>query len=217
MLSGDERTNAVDDEGCCVCCGFKERLLVAYEDDATSRVSVHCEECFANKTLTVSERHAVAYLPELSVAALSHFTRVCAWYSFATRCGFEVTPLDIVEGTIPSEFSDKKGWQKPAADAASDKHGTKNLAAEALSKNGYAFLRGRIDVAAAQFGALTLQKFIKKIGEAEFAAKYRILPLSIPIGRVRSWGKGDASFFRVARPALADSDLLRDFQGLLKQ
>lgn len=219
MLQGEQRTTAVEEEGCCVSCGFKERLLLAHEDVATWVVSVHCEECFANKTRNVGEHQALAYLPELSVPALAHFVRVCAWYSFATRCGSVIEPDDLIDGMLPSEFGDKQGWERPMEAEPLGRPGLTNEKAKALAKQSYAFIKARIEVAEAHRQGLGIADFAEKIGEPEFSTNYRILPISIPVGRIRSWGKGRASFARVARKpsAQAAPRHSRDFKELFNK
>jgi hypothetical protein len=200
ILTGDERRDALEDEGCCTVCGFRERLLVGFQREDKNHPDVQCEECFVNESYVFDENWAVAFLPELSVPALSHFCRAAAWYSFTSRIGFTITADDLTGG-LPTEFANKKTWERPIqpAEPISEAFSSPSNDARKLAREAYRFLKARIGVATKRLDRdLSLKEKIEKTGLAKFQSDYRIIPLSIPAGRLRSWGKDGATFHALA-------------------
>jgi hypothetical protein len=200
ILTGDERRDAIEDEGCCTVCGFRERLLVSFQREDKNHPDVQCEECFVNESYVFDENWAVAFVPELSVPALSHFCRAAAWYSFTSRIGFTITANDL-SGGMPSDFANKKAWERPIQPVTPISEAFTSPANDArkLAREAYRFLNGRIGVASKRLdGDLSLKDKIEKAGLVKFKSDYRIIPLSITAGRLRSWGKEGATFHSLA-------------------
>ncbi|TLX16189.1 hypothetical protein [Rhizobium sp. MHM7A] len=197
IFSGTQRNAIINHDGCCVSCGFIEQGLFATETKDGSFETL-CEECLAPKHLeTFSDTtFQAAYLPELSGPVVAHFSRVAAWFYFASRIGKNIEMECGFDGLLPAETSRITWWESPLA-VQSYKAAKADMKVE-VSKirqmrkgsEAYAFLRNRIDATKARFGAMTFQGLERAVGCDVFARDFRMIPVAIPLSRVRSWSKG---------------------------
>lgn len=84
IIEGTEKRAALESSGGCETCGFCEPGLIAWQTGGT-RTAVSCEECLENLHPSENPRFVVAHVPELDIAAVSHYVRVTAFFAYATK------------------------------------------------------------------------------------------------------------------------------------
>lgn len=201
FFTDSQRDMIVKEDGCCRHCGFIEKDLYAIEADDGSFQAV-CEECVAQEHLDPfgGTNFKLAYLPELSVRALSHFCRVTAMNSFATLQEKQFPSQTISEGLLPEACSYREWWTGDFKhDSLNDLRTSVRASIPQLKMarrvmDAYAFLKGRMDFADKLHPSLSPRQVKEQIGAEEFSRSYRLLPLSISSERIRSWGTFASSF-----------------------
>ncbi|MCV9964100.1 hypothetical protein OIU34_19650 [Pararhizobium sp. BT-229] len=198
IINGKEKQLLLDETGGCQTCGFCEPGLIAWQARGAAP-AVSCEECLENLHPSDSPRFVAAYLPELDLAAVSHYVRVSAFFAFATKTfGHGVYTDD--GGLVPHAFASPGMWKGPLkyrskreleADA---KVLPRRLRAADQAVSSYAFLLERIETARSLFGSASPAAILTEVGESKFRASCRVIPLSIPMSRIRTWGHPECSF-----------------------
>jgi hypothetical protein len=197
IFSGTQRDAIINHDGCCVSCGFIEQGLFATETKDGSFETL-CEECLAQKHLEpFSEtKFQVAYLPELSGPVVAHFARIAAWFYFASRMGKRIDIECCFEGVLPERTSQATWWESPLVlqsyKAVKLDMKATPLAVRQMRKGsyGYEFLKNRVEATNVRFGAIPPQGVENVVGCDVFARDFRMIPMAIPISRIRSWSKG---------------------------
>lgn len=197
IFSGTQRNAIINHDGCCVSCGFIEYGLFATETKDGSFETL-CEECLAPKHLeSFSEtKFQAAYLPELSGPVIAHFSRVAAWFYFASRIGQTVEIECGFDGLLPAETADESWWRSPLtiqsykavkADVAATPQRVRQMR---KGSEAYVFLRNRVEATQIRYGAKSPQELERAVGCDVFAKDFRMIPVAIPLSRIRSWSKG---------------------------
>lgn len=201
IFSGAQRDAIINHDGCCVCCGFIEHGLMATETD-NGRFETLCEECLAQKHLEPFSKTVfkAAYLPELSTPVIAHYSRVAAWFYFASRMGEAIDISCGFDGNLPGFTSQSKWWEKKLeytsfAAAKSDVQApVDRLRQMRIATQPYAFLKGRIDTTKAMYGDVPPNELLSMFGEEIFSRDFRLVPTAIPLARIRSWGAKGSTF-----------------------
>lgn len=197
IFSGQQREAIIHHDGCCVSCGFIERDLFATETEDGSFETL-CTECLASNHLekfsdTVFQ---AAYLPELSGPAVAHFSRVAAWFYFASRMGKTIDFECGFDGLLPSEAANKSWWKNrlpvKSYKAVKADVGTEIARLRQMRKasEAYAFLRSRVDATQSKYGTGSPQEVKRIVGETVFRRDFHMIPMAIPTSRIRSWCNG---------------------------
>lgn len=199
IIDGKEKQGLLDAAGGCETCGFCEPGLIVWE--ARGGVStVSCEECLENlHPSDKGPRFAAAYLPELDLAAVSHYVRVSAFFAFATKTFGHGIYVDD-DALMPHGFAVPSAWKAPL------KYGSRSelegdgkapparVRAAEQAVSAFAFMLERVETARSLFGSAYPTEIIAEVGEDKFRGSCRVIPLSIPVSRIRSWGHPDSSF-----------------------
>lgn len=198
IIEGTEKRAALESAGGCETCGFCEPGLIAWQTRGTKPV-ISCEECLENLRPSESPRFVVACLPELDLASVAHYVRVSAFFAYATKTYSHATYVDD-DGLVPHAFASPSTWRAPIkyrgkSDLEADaKTSPARLRAAEQAVAAYAFLLERVEATRALLGSVSPTEILAEVGEAKFRETYRVIPLSIPVSRIRSWGYPECSF-----------------------
>jgi hypothetical protein len=195
IFSGTQREAIINHDGCCVSCGFIEQGLFATVATDGSFETL-CEECLAPKHLESFSQTTFqpAYLPELSGPVVAHFSRVAAWFYFAARMGKRIDIECGFDGRLPACAADESWWKgKLVHDSYKSLKQDMQASAATLrmmrkASEPYAFLRNRVDATASHFGGKTSIELQRAVGPDVFEKDFRMIPMAIPVARIRSWG-----------------------------
>jgi hypothetical protein len=195
IFSGTQREAIINHDGCCVSCGFIEQGLFATVATDGSFETL-CEECLAPKHLESFSQTTFqpAYLPELSGPVVAHFSRVAAWFYFAARMGKSIDIECGSDGRLPACAADESWWKSKLVSASykatKQDMGARVDAVRMMRKatEPYVFLRNRVDATTSHFGAKTSMELRRAVGTEAFEKDFRMIPTSIPVARIRSWG-----------------------------
>jgi hypothetical protein len=198
IIEGTEKRAALDKAGGCEICGFCEPGLIVWHAQGDSH-TVSCEECLENLHPSGSPRFVVAYLSELDVAAVAHYARVSAFFAYATKTYSHGVYADE-DGLIPHAFASPIAWKAPIkyrdrGDLEADaKTPPLRLKAADQAVCAFSFLLDRVEATRSLFGSVSPTEVLANIGGAAFSDTCRVIPLSIPVSRIRSWGHPECSF-----------------------
>lgn len=199
-IEGRERQTLIRQIGGCETCGFCEPGLIAWQStDGSTEQTLSCEECLENIHPSGSPRHAAAYLPELTLAPVAHYVRVAAFFAYATK-SYGINGYNDVNGLMPNSFSSPSSWNAPLKyrrkqELIADGRASRlQVEGATQAKESFEFLFHRVDVAKRMYGATNAQGLYNQLGADEFKKSVRVIPLTIPLSRIRSWGTSDSSF-----------------------
>lgn len=200
FLTGRDRDEIVKRDGCCLACGFIEQRLHAIETDSGSFTTV-CSECLAHEHPYASEasKYEIAYLPELSAAAVSHLGRVMAWANYIVKSGITPDIEALYNGVLPNSVTEDHMWNrtikhKSHVDGIKDvKADVSTLRAMRSVKAAFDPIRTRIDVVNGLSCGKTHASIREHVGVDEFRRKFRAVLTTVSLSRVHSWGK-ESSF-----------------------
>lgn len=195
IFSGAQREAIINHDGCCVSCGFIERGLFATETPEWNFETL-CEECLASKHLESFSQTTFqpAYLPELSVPVVAHFSRVAAWFYFASRMGEHLDMKCGHDGCLPASVVDESWWKGPIVRQSyqeTKKDVGSSIAVNRMMRKAtevYEFLRNRVKITQTHYAAETPDALQRVVGPETFATDFRMIPMAIPVARIRSWG-----------------------------
>ncbi len=195
IFSGTQREAIINHDGCCVSCGFIERGLFATETPEWTFETL-CEECLASKHLESFSQTSFkpAYLPELSVPVVAHFSRVAAWFYFASRMGNHLDMECGHEGRLPASVADDSWWRGPIVRQSYQdmkKDVGSSIQANRMMRKAtevYDFLKSRVKITQSHYGTEAPEALERAVGPEAFAADFRMIPMAIPVARIRSWG-----------------------------
>jgi hypothetical protein len=192
IFSGTQREAIINHDGCCVKCGFIESGLIATETE-NGKFETLCEECLApnhlkNFSKTVFQ---VAYLPELSTPVVAHYSRLAAWYYFASRMGETIEMHCGYSGKLP-EFTSQPSWWEKKLSVRSYEEAKRDMAATVTklrqmrsASQTFAFLKGRVDSTRNMYGDVSAGKLQEMYGREIFEKNFRLIPTGIPVSRIR--------------------------------
>lgn len=202
-IEGEDRERYLDHHGCaCRTCGFTEDGLVVLQNECGD-ISVHCVECLDQTEQPESSDLMMVSLPEMPVAAFSHYVRMLAFVTFAAKVG-ALDNHDFSSGSLPPRFRTSEAWTLPIrfktlAEGLElsdiDPNTKRDLA---FAKRAFDFLKGRIEYTERLHGNATLSDMIKTKG-TEVKSTFRAMAPGIEIDRIRSWGNPGSSFRLIGR------------------
>jgi hypothetical protein len=198
IIDGKEKRFLLDAAGGCETCGFCEPGLIAWQEDGSDAV-ISCEECLENLRPSDSPRFSTVYLPELDISSVSHYVRVSAFFAFATKTYGHAVYADN-DALMPYSFATPSAWKAPLKyRSKSELDGDQKvpqarIRAATQAVLAYEFMLERVETARSLFGSASASEIISKVGEGKFRSSCRVIPLSIPVSRIRSWGHHESSF-----------------------
>jgi hypothetical protein len=209
ILTGPERDRQIVMAGCCMRCGFREPLLVAWKD--AERKGVHCEECIAHEPGYKAEGARAIYLPEMSVEAFANYVRVLSWASFAARAEL-LRGHDFTAGTLPVCFAEPSTWNKEVrwktlAQGIADVS-THAIIKDDLKKVAEAskFLLERLEYTERRY---PIHHPVVPREDDNFQRDFKVLRPGISMRRVRAWGAPGSTFFMLASKGAASTRSVR--------